>query len=207
MKSRAPTKRLRKIVYIVRFRASRIAHPASPVVTALRHAEGCRSPSKTRSSGRYRALGTAVASHCPPSGWPTGPAAATALRHQCTPCPTNHCSPAGCPRRGTVLPARARARPDPGSTMAGGGAVHGRAGSKPRSAPGWKPGPRGGPAHIPQLVRRSALAKSDRRRCLTRYPAGPPGKRPQLTRDGPGVRAPTSAAGRSPGRPPDPFPG
>ena len=49
----------------------------------------------------------------------------------------------GCPRRGTVLPARARARQDPGSTMVGEGAVHGRTGTKPHLAPGWKPGPRG----------------------------------------------------------------
>ncbi len=49
----------------------------------------------------------------------------------------------GCPRRGTALPARARARPDPGSTMVGESASHGRVGTESRSAPGWKPGPRG----------------------------------------------------------------
>ncbi len=73
------------------FPASRIPNPASrqpshpssgwptgpAACTALRHAHGSRSLSRTRSSGRYRALGTAMASHGPPPAGPTGPAAAT----------------------------------------------------------------------------------------------------------------------------------
>ncbi len=134
-------------------------------------------------------------------GWERG----AGLRHQTTPCPTNHRSPPGCPRRGPGAPAPVPCPQNKPSALE----------SFPATWPGpdlarlraRSPGHGGtGPhptSHSPQLVRRSALAKSDRHRGLIRHPAGPTAQRPSLTTDG---RPPTSTPA-APGPPGPPAPG